>query len=132
MLSAPPSAGPARDRQTEVCTESWTDDPTTGDPTKSEVGTQEVYFPCKSEPNHSLLQAIAPTAGEFKLRVLLEALQSDGTDMEVARAYGVHPVALSGWKKLRGNGSKALGASDELKEKKEKNSSWASGIGAPN
>jgi len=58
---------------------------------------------------------------EFKLRVVLEALQSDGTDAEVARAYDVHPVTLTGWKtKLKENGSKAFGAGDELKEKKEK------------
>ena len=59
---------------------------------------------------------------EFKLQVVLEALQSDGTDAEVARAYDVHPVTLSGWKtKLKENGSKAFGSSgDELKEKKEK------------
>ena len=36
---------------------------------------------------------IGPTAGEFKLQVVLEALQSDGTDAEVARAYDIHPVA---------------------------------------
>ena len=31
---------------------------------------------------------------EFKLQVALEALQSDGTDAEVARAYDIHPVEL--------------------------------------
>ena len=60
-------------------------------------------------------------SSEFKLQVVLEALQSDGTDAEVARAYDVHPATLSGWKtKLKKNGSKAFGGSDELKEKKEK------------
>ena len=44
---------------------------------------------------------------EFRLQVVLEALQSDGTDAEVARAYDVHPVTLSNWKK-------------KLKEKKDK------------
>ena len=64
---------------------------------------------------------IGPTAGEFKLQVVLEALQSDGTDAEVARAYDIHPVTLSCWKtKLKENGSKAFGSGDELKEKKEK------------
>ena len=29
-------------------------------------------------------------SSEFKLQVVLEALQSDGTDAEVARAYDVH------------------------------------------
>ena len=60
-------------------------------------------------------------SSEFKLQVVLEALQSDGTDAEVTRAYDIHPVTLSGWKtKLKENGSKAFGGSDELKEKKEK------------
>jgi transposase-like protein len=58
---------------------------------------------------------------EFKLQVVLEALQSDGTDAEVARAYDIHPVTLSGWKtNLKENGSKAFGGGDELKEKKDK------------
>jgi transposase len=55
---------------------------------------------------------------ELKLQVVLEALQSDGTDAEVARAYDIHPVTLSNWKKkLKENGSKAFGGGDELKEK---------------
>jgi transposase-like protein len=57
---------------------------------------------------------------EFKLQVVLEALQSDGTDAEVARAYDIHPVTLSNWKKkLKENGSKAFGGGDELKEKND-------------
>jgi transposase-like protein len=44
---------------------------------------------------------------EFKLQVVLEAFQSDGTDAEVVRAYDIHPVTLSGWKtKLKENGSR--------------------------
>ncbi len=58
---------------------------------------------------------------EFKLQVVLEALQSDGTDAEVARACDIHPVTLSNWKrKLKENGSKAFGGDDELKKKKDK------------
>jgi transposase-like protein len=58
---------------------------------------------------------------EFKLQVVLEALQSDGTDAEVARAYDIHPVTLSNWKKqLKENGSKAFGGDDDLKEKQDK------------
>lgn len=58
---------------------------------------------------------------EFKLQVVLEALQSDGTDAEVARAYDVHPVTLSNWKKkLKENGAKAFGGDDQLKDKEEK------------
>jgi transposase-like protein len=60
-------------------------------------------------------------SSEFKLQVVLEALQAEGTDAEVARAYDVHPVTLSNWKtKLKENGSKAFGGSDELREKKKK------------
>jgi transposase-like protein len=52
---------------------------------------------------------------------VLEALQSDGTDAEVARAYHIHPVTLSNWKtKLKENGSKAFDSSGDLKEKKDK------------
>lgn len=59
---------------------------------------------------------------EFKLQVVLEALQSEGSDAEAARAYHVHPVTLSNWKKkLKENGRKAFGSGDEQKEKKEKN-----------
>jgi transposase-like protein len=47
---------------------------------------------------------------EFNLQVVLEALQSDRTDTEIARAYDVHLVTLSNWKKkLRENGAKAFG-----------------------
>jgi transposase-like protein len=35
---------------------------------------------------------------EFKLQVVLEALTSNRTDAEIARAYEVHPVTLSNWK----------------------------------
>jgi transposase-like protein len=57
---------------------------------------------------------------EFKLQVVLEPLQADGTDAEVARAYDIHPVTLSNWKKkLKENGSKAFGGGDELKEKND-------------
>jgi len=60
-------------------------------------------------------------SSEFKLQVVLEAIQSDGTDGEVARACDIHPVTLSSWKKkLKENGSKAFGGPDELTEKKDK------------
>jgi transposase-like protein len=37
----------------------------------------------------------------FKFRVVLEALRAEGqrTEAEVARAYGIHPVTLSTWKR---------------------------------
>ena len=36
---------------------------------------------------------------KFKFTVVLEALKSDKSDAEVARAYEVHPVTVSRWKK---------------------------------
>lgn len=58
---------------------------------------------------------------EFKLQVVLEALQSDRADAEIARAYEVHPVTLSNWKrKLKEDGAKAFGGDNELKEKEKK------------
>jgi transposase len=54
-------------------------------------------------------------------KFLRKALQSDGTHAEVARAYDIHPVTLSNWKKkLKENGSKAFGSGDELKQKNDK------------
>jgi transposase-like protein len=58
---------------------------------------------------------------EFKLQVVLEALTSDRTDAEIARAYEVHPVTLSNWKKkLKEDGAKAFGGDNQLKEKEKK------------
>jgi transposase len=34
-------------------------------------------------------------SAKFKFQLVLEALQREGADAEVARAYGVHPVTLS-------------------------------------
>lgn len=58
---------------------------------------------------------------EFKLQVVLEALSSDRTDAEIARAYDIHPVTLSNWKsRLKEDGAKAFGGDNELKEKEQK------------
>jgi len=35
---------------------------------------------------------------KFKFQLVVETLQHDGSDSEIARAYGVHPVTLSKWK----------------------------------
>ncbi|HSR54113.1 MAG TPA: transposase [Acidobacteriota bacterium] len=40
-----------------------------------------------------------PYTPKFKFQVVLEALRSERTEAEVARAYQVHPVTLSKWKK---------------------------------
>ena len=58
---------------------------------------------------------------EFKFQVVVEALTSDRTDAEIARAYKVHPVTLSNWKKqFQEDGAKVFGGDDELKQKEKK------------
>jgi transposase-like protein len=65
---------------------------------------------------------------EFKLQVVLEAIGSDRTDAEIARAYEVHPVTLSNWKKkLKEDGAKAFGGNNELKEKRKNRQAGAHG-----
>ena len=38
-------------------------------------------------------------SAKLKFQVVLEALTSDKGDAEIARAYDVHPVSLSKWKR---------------------------------
>lgn len=55
---------------------------------------------------------------EFKFRVVVEALRGEGqrTEAEVARAYGVHPVTLTKWKKqFMERGAEVFGGKEELK-----------------
>ncbi len=37
-------------------------------------------------------------SAKFKMRVVLDAIQNDGTDTSIAEAHDVHPVTLSRWK----------------------------------
>jgi transposase-like protein len=54
---------------------------------------------------------------EFKFRVVLEALQSEKPLAEIARAYDVHPVTVSKWKKhFQENGAEIFGGQEEVKE----------------
>ena len=54
---------------------------------------------------------------KFKFTVVLEALRSDKSDAEVARAYEVHPVTVSRWKKqFLEKGAEVFGGSEEVKE----------------
>jgi putative transposase len=39
-------------------------------------------------------------SGEFKAKVVLEALQGERTINELAAAYGVHPIQITQWKKV--------------------------------
>lgn len=61
-------------------------------------------------------------SARFKFQVVLEAIQSpECTNAEVARAYEVHPVTLSNWKKqFLEKGAKVFGSDGELKRQREK------------
>ena len=39
-------------------------------------------------------------SGEFKAKVVLEALRGERTLNEIAAAYGVHPMQITQWKKV--------------------------------
>lgn len=55
---------------------------------------------------------------KFKFQVVLEALKEDDrADAEVARAYDVHPVTVSRWKKqFLENGPEVFGGKEEVRE----------------
>jgi len=54
---------------------------------------------------------------KFKFNVVLEVLKSDTADAEVARAYDVHPVTVSRWKReFLERGPEVFGGADEVKE----------------
>ena len=60
-------------------------------------------------------------SAEFKFQVVVEALTSDRSDAEIARAYKVHPVTLSNWKKqFKENGAKVFGGDNEIKSKEKR------------
>lgn len=57
-------------------------------------------------------------SASFKFKVVLEAFSGARTDAEVARAYDIHPVTLSNWKKkFLEEGEKVFGGDDVVKEK---------------
>ena len=57
----------------------------------------------------------------FKFQVVLESLDDDRTDAEVARAYDVHPVTVGTWrKKFLDNGPKMFGGDEALRKAREK------------
>ncbi len=54
---------------------------------------------------------------EFKFRVVMEALRTDKPMAEVARAYDVHPVTLSQWKRhFEEHGAEVFGGKEEVKQ----------------
>lgn len=53
---------------------------------------------------------------EFKFQVTLEVLQSDKSLAEIARAYDVHPVTVSSWKRrFEEHGAEVFGGKEEVK-----------------
>ena len=60
----------------------------------------------------------------FKFQVVLEVLQAENTEKtqaEIARAYDVHPVTVSKWKKqFMEDGPEVFGSDDEVKEAEKK------------
>jgi transposase len=53
---------------------------------------------------------------EFKFRVVMEVFQSDKPLAEIARAYDVHPVTVSNWKRhFEEHGAEVFGGKEEVK-----------------
>jgi len=58
---------------------------------------------------------------EFTFQVTLEVLKSDKPLSEIARAYDVHPVTLSNWKKqFLDKGAEVFGGKEEVKNYEKK------------
>ena len=58
---------------------------------------------------------------KFKFQVVLEALRSQKADAEIARAYQVHPITLSKWKKeFLEKGAEVFGGRDEVRAYEQK------------
>ena len=55
-------------------------------------------------------------SAKLKFQIVLEALTSDKEDAEVARAYDVHPVSLSKWKRqFIDSGAQIFSGNDTVK-----------------
>ena len=55
-------------------------------------------------------------SAKLKFQIVLEALTSDKEDAEVARAYDVHPVSLSKWKRqFIDSGAEIFSGNDTVK-----------------
>ncbi len=55
-------------------------------------------------------------SAKLKFQIVLEALTSEQEDAEIARAYNVHPVSLSNWKRqFIDNGAEIFSGNDEVK-----------------
>jgi len=57
----------------------------------------------------------------FKFKVVLEALKGDRKNVEIARAYDIHPTTLSNWKsEFMDKGPEVFGDDDTVKEYEKK------------
>ena len=89
----------------------------TGDPTRVWNARRLVSLQIRTNPTTPAVGRCTCSSG-FKLHVVLEALQSNGTDAEVAEVYNAHPaMPLSRKTNPKKSGSKAFGGSDKLKKK---------------
>ena len=60
-------------------------------------------------------------SASFKFQVVLEVLQSERSQAEIARAYDVHPVTVSNGKsQFMDEGAKLFGGDKELKRQQKK------------
>ena len=57
----------------------------------------------------------------FKFKVVMEAIKGDRKNVEIARAYDIHPTTLSTWKsEFMDKGPEVFGTSDTVKEYEKK------------
>ena len=57
----------------------------------------------------------------FKFKVVLEALKGDRKNVEIARAYDIHPTTLSNWKsEFMDKGPEVFGDDDTVQEYEKK------------
>jgi transposase-like protein len=67
---------------------------------------------------------------KIKFQVVLDALQSDKSDAEIARAYDVNPVTVSRWKReFKENGPEVFGGDEEVKEYEQRISQLEGRVG---
>jgi transposase-like protein len=58
---------------------------------------------------------------KFKFKVVMEAIKDDRTNVEIARAYDIHPTTLSNWKsEFMDKGPEVFGEDETVKEYEKK------------
>jgi transposase-like protein len=75
------------------------------------------YLPGRLDPAGGIDMGNKSYSPKFKFRVVMEALESDQADAEIARAYDVHPVTLSRWKNtFKDNGPEVFDSDEQVQE----------------